>query len=58
MAIKHTFVSAKTDSTDTSLVRKTEWNADHTLENDTVTYAKMQNVSATDKILGRSTGRR
>jgi len=55
MAIKHTFVSAKTDSTDTSLVRKTEWNADHTLENDTVTYAKMQNVSATDKILGRST---
>ena len=55
MAIKHTFVSTKTDSTDTSLARKTEWNADHTLENDTVTYAKMQNVSATDKILGRST---
>ena len=55
MAIKHTFVSTETDSTDTSLVRKTEWNADHTLENDTVTYAKMQNVSATDKILGRST---
>ena len=55
MAIKHNFVSTKTDSPDTSLVRKTEWNADHTLENDTVTYAKMQNVSATDKILGRST---
>lgn len=26
-----------------------------TLDNDSVTYAKMQNVSATDKILGRST---
>ncbi len=28
---------------------------DVTIPNDTVTYAKMQNVSATDKILGRST---
>ena len=26
-----------------------------TLANDAVTYAKMQNVSATDKVLGRST---
>jgi hypothetical protein len=28
---------------------------DVTIPNDTITYAKMQNVSATDKILGRST---
>ena len=28
---------------------------DPTIENDSVTYAKMQNVSATDKVLGRST---
>lgn len=27
-----------------------------TIDNDVVTYAKMQNVSATDKLLGRSTG--
>jgi hypothetical protein len=26
-----------------------------TIDNDTVTYAKMQNVSATDRLLGRST---
>ena len=27
--VKHKFVSAKTDSSDTSLVRKTEWNDEH-----------------------------
>ncbi|PJB49391.1 MAG: hypothetical protein CO103_05925, partial [Chloroflexi bacterium CG_4_9_14_3_um_filter_45_9] len=30
MAIKHTFVSAKTDGADTTLVRPVDWNADHT----------------------------
>jgi hypothetical protein len=32
MAIKHTFQSSKTDGSDTSLVRPSNWNADHTLE--------------------------
>jgi hypothetical protein len=32
MAIKHTFQSSKTDSSDTSLVRPSNWNADHTIE--------------------------
>lgn len=55
MAIKHTFVSAKADGADTSLVRPSDWNADHTIEDASIAYAKIQNVSATDKILGRST---
>jgi hypothetical protein len=32
MAIMHTFVSTKIDSPDTSLVRPTNWNADHTID--------------------------
>ncbi|MFZ9272090.1 MAG: hypothetical protein ACO24B_01600 [Ilumatobacteraceae bacterium] len=131
MPIKHSFVSSKADGADTSLVRPSDWNADHildgsltmdattapsavsgkgqlyvktdggvtklyfkgddgtehgpfqgsvsgsntgdqtitltgdvtgsgtgsfaaTIANDAVTYAKIQNVSATDKLLGRS----
>lgn len=53
MAIKHTFVSAKSDGADTSLVRPSNWNEDHNIENNTVTYAKMQDVSAASKLLGR-----
>ena len=57
MAVKHTFVSSVADGSDTGLVRPINWNANHTIENDTITYALIQNVSATDKILGRlSTG--
>ena len=32
MGIKHVFVSAKSDSSDTSLVRPTNWNDDHTID--------------------------
>ena len=32
MAIKHSFVSTKQEKSDTSLVRKTEWNADHVID--------------------------
>lgn len=32
MSIKHAFVSAKSDSADTSLVRPSNWNADHTIQ--------------------------
>lgn len=56
MAIKHPFVSGKADGGDASLVRPGNWNADHTIENDTITYAQIQNISATDRILGRASG--
>jgi hypothetical protein len=56
MAIKHPFTNPKADGVDATIVRPSNWNADHTIENDTVTYAHLQNVSATDKVLGRSTG--
>ena len=55
MAIKHTFVSAVADGGDTGLVRPTNWNADHTIENGSISYAQIQDVSATDKVLGRAT---
>lgn len=55
MAIKHAKVSAKSDGPDATLVQPTDWNANHTIDNDTITYAQIQNVSATDKVLGRST---
>lgn len=55
MAIKHTFVSAVADGSDTGLVRPTNWNADHTIENGSISYAQIQDVSATDKVLGRAT---
>lgn len=55
MAIKHAFTSAVADGGNANLVQPSNWNADHTLEDATVTYAKIQNVSATDKMLGRST---
>jgi hypothetical protein len=34
MGIKHTFVSAVADDADTSLVRPSDWNADHTIDAD------------------------
>jgi len=69
MTVKHAFVSAVSDGSSTGLVRPSNWNADHTGTNEhthgssdnggvlpdgTVTYAIIQNVSATDKVLGRS----
>lgn len=55
MAIKHAFTSAKADGGDTTLVQPSNWNANHTIDAATITYAMIQNVSATDKLLGRST---
>lgn len=55
MAIKHAFTSAKADGGDTTLVQPSNWNANHTIDAATITYAQIQNVSATDKLLGRST---
>jgi hypothetical protein len=55
MAVKHTFVSAKADSADPTLVNASNWNANHTIDNDTITYALLQNVSATQRVLGRNT---
>lgn len=40
MAIKHTFASSKADGADTSLVRPSDWNADHTVEDGSLTIAK------------------
>jgi hypothetical protein len=37
MAVKHTHVSAKVDGPDTSLVQPGDWNADHTIDNGTIT---------------------
>lgn len=39
MAIKHTFVSAKADSADTTIVRPSDWNADHDIDNNTIVTA-------------------
>jgi hypothetical protein len=55
MAIKHAFTSGKSDGGDTTLVQPSNWNANHTIDAATITYAQIQNVSATDKLLGRST---
>ena len=55
MAIKHPFTSAKADGGDTTLVQPSNWNANHTIDAATITYAMIQNVTATDKLLGRST---
>jgi len=54
MTITHAFTSAIGDGPDNTLVKPSDWNAAHVIDNDTVTYAQIQNVSATDKVLGRS----
>lgn len=51
MAIKHSAVADGTFSATGAI----NWDADHTLEDATVTYAKIQDVSVTDRVLGRST---
>lgn len=65
MAVKHAKVSAVADGADTALVQPSDWNSSHTIEDNTittamvaadaVTYAKMQNISATQRVLGRNT---
>ena len=52
MAIKHPFVSGVADEAGTTRVRPLNWNADHTIDNDTITYAQIQNVSVADRLLG------
>src|SRR2546421_7788050 len=54
MAVKHSTVVTIPDD-GTSAVGTGEWNANHTIDNDTITYALIQNVSATDRLLGRDT---
>jgi hypothetical protein len=55
MAVKHAFTSPVADNGVATEVGPNEWNANHTIENDTVTYAMIQNVVA-DRLLGRTSG--
>lgn len=41
MAVKHTFVSVVPDDADATLVRPSNWNADHAIDNGTVTEAML-----------------
>lgn len=41
MAIKHLFTSAKADAGDATIVEPSDWNADHVLDDGTVTRAKL-----------------
>lgn len=54
--ITHTFVSAKANGGDATLVRPINWNDTHAIADDTITYAKMQNVVDDERILGRVSG--
>ena len=54
MAIKHTFTNPKADSADTTIVRPVNWNADHTIEDNTVTNADSAQM-ATKTYKGRTT---
>lgn len=56
MAIKHAYTSPVADNGDPNEVGPDEWNANHTIDPDTITYAQLQNVSAGDRLLGRITG--
>lgn len=49
MAVKHAFVSGVSDGADTSLVRPSNWNADHTIDNDTVSEAQLSISDVTTK---------
>ena len=55
MSIKHAFTNPKSDGADATITRPSDWNADHVIQAGTITYAQIQNVSATDKLLGRVT---
>lgn len=54
MAIKHAFVSGKPASADPSVVDGPDWDANHVIDDATITYAKIQNVT-TARFLGRNT---
>lgn len=55
MAIKHAKVSGKPAPADPSLVGGPEWDANHVIDDATITYAKIQNVTATSRVLARKT---
>ena len=46
--VKHKFVSTKTDSSDTSLVRKTEWNDEHLFAGGSANNLLMRDTGASD----------
>lgn len=46
MAIKHTFVSAISDGEDTSLVRPSNWNDEHTIEQKSITNSHISSGSS------------
>jgi hypothetical protein len=54
VAVKHPFVSGKTDGGDATVVRPSNWNADHTVEADSITLAMLADI-ATARLLGRVT---
>lgn len=47
MALKHTFVSAKTDGADATLVQPSNWNADHVVDGDGLTMVADTSIPAT-----------
>ncbi len=49
MAIKHPFVSSKTDPSDTSLIKPSDWNAAHSIEDNTILDAMIA-IHTTSKI--------
>ena len=53
MAIRHPFESPVADAGDPEEVGPNEWNDDHAIDPETITYELLQNVSATDRALGR-----
>lgn len=55
MAIKHPFTSAKIDGVDVTLVQPSNWNANHTIDNSTITKAMIENVAAA-RVLGSILG--
>jgi hypothetical protein len=65
LTITHPFVSAVADGADPTKVRPSNFNAAHNvagtldtaqITNDAVTYAKLQNVTATSRFIGRISG--
>lgn len=54
MAVKHSKTSAIADGGDTTLVQPSDWNANHTVDDNTFVAAKLS-ASATDVLFGRST---
>jgi hypothetical protein len=56
MAIKHNFNSSKSDGADATLVKASDWNANHTIDAGTITLAQLVNATATQRLIGRNTG--